>query len=356
MKRTRSLTVVAVLFSLVMLLSPEAADARIRLKNICRIKGQEEVTLHGLGLVTGLRGTGDGGDSKATIIALAKTMELMNVPIPVDAIKNAKNVALVMVRATVPAEGARQGDKINCVVSSFGGADSLKGGEVFTTPLVGPLRGSNRVYALAEGRLQLPNKDFPTRAEIHGGCRLEEDFFSVFQKNNQITLVLDHSYADFQVAQDIAELISSQLRDQGDGDETVDIARAIDQKNIVISIPKKYHEDPVLFVSLVVSVPLLEPQVEARVVIDAQRGTIVMGADVEIGAVVISHRGITVDTGADSGARKVVGIDPTGTSEAKLQALVEALQAVNVEPADMVDILVSLQRTGKLHGKLIIND
>ena len=35
-------------------------QGRTLLKNICRVKGQEENTLQGLGLVVGLKGTGDG--------------------------------------------------------------------------------------------------------------------------------------------------------------------------------------------------------------------------------------------------------------------------------------------------------
>ncbi len=54
----------------------------------------------------------------------------------------------------------------------------------------------------------------PTTARVHGGCRLEEDFFNVFTKDDKITLVLDRNQADFQVAQDIAELINSKFEIQ----------------------------------------------------------------------------------------------------------------------------------------------
>ena len=53
-------------------------------------------------------------------------------------LKDTKNVALVLVTATIPAAGGRQGDKIDCVVSSIGSAKSLAGGRLFLTPLIGP--------------------------------------------------------------------------------------------------------------------------------------------------------------------------------------------------------------------------
>ena len=122
--------------------SAEPAAARILLKNICRVKGQEENTLHGLGLVMGLKGSGDGGDFLPTIRGLSTALQLMgNNPFDKQnniGIKEAKNVALVMVTATIPAAGARQGDMLDCVVSSIGSAKSLSGGTLFMTPLQGP--------------------------------------------------------------------------------------------------------------------------------------------------------------------------------------------------------------------------
>ncbi len=124
------------------------------LSSICRIKGQEENTLQGLGLVVGLNGTGDGGDFLPTIRSLATAMQLMGNPIgkggPLE-LKNAKNIALVMVTAKVPAAGARQGDRVDCTVSSIGAAKSLEGGQLFLTPLQGPQVDRPRVYAFAEG-------------------------------------------------------------------------------------------------------------------------------------------------------------------------------------------------------------
>ena len=116
---------------LVILLSATPTDGRTLLKNICRVKGQEENTIQGMGLVIGLAGTGDGANFLPTVRGLATMLERMNNPIgekgPLE-LKDAKNVALVMVTATVPAAGARQGDMIECTVSSIGSSKSLEKG------------------------------------------------------------------------------------------------------------------------------------------------------------------------------------------------------------------------------------
>ncbi len=331
------------------------ADARILLKNICRVKGQEENTLHGLGLVVGLKGSGDGGEFLPTIRSLATALQLMGSPLGRGGtleLKDAKNVALVMVTVTVPAAGARQGDKLDCVVSSIGAAKSLNGGTLFSTPLQGPQVGNNRVYAFAQGQLHIDDIKAPATAKIHQGCRLEEDFYNVFSKDGKITLVLDKNHADFQVAQDTAELINSQLNYQNtDGY----LARALNQVNIEVSIPPQYREDPVLFISQVLSLPTLDPQPEARVVINERTGSVVVSGDVEIGSVVVTHKNIVIETGsANASTNRFVPLDAEKTATAKLKALVEALNAVKVAPEDMIDIIKSIERNGKLHGALII--
>ena len=130
------------------------AHGRTRLKDICRIKGQEENTLHGLGIVVGLRHRRR-RSFLPTIRSLAMAMQLMGNPIGSGGqaeLKDAKNVALVMVTATIPAAGGRQGDQLDCQVSSIGSAKSLLGGRLFMTPLQGPQVESTRVYAFCQGR------------------------------------------------------------------------------------------------------------------------------------------------------------------------------------------------------------
>jgi len=334
---------------------PATAEARTTLKSICRVKGQEENTLQGLGIVVGLKGTGDGGNFAPTMQSLARMMLLMGRPVGRDLtkeLKEAKNVALVTVSVTVPPAGARQGDKLDCTVSAIS-AKSLAGGRLFTTPLTGsrPDPRGARVYAFAEGPLSLDDPNLVTTARIFGGCRLEEDFFNVFTRDDRLTLVLEPNHADFEVAQDVAELINSQLGFQGSG---APLAKALDQLNIEVSIPPQYKSDPVLFVSQVLALPILEPQLGPRVVINERAGSIVISGDVEIGAVVVSHKNIVIETGGGAPAGQFKPLDVGETPTPRLKSLVESLNALHVPTDDIVDIIKGLERNGKLHGQLII--
>jgi len=331
-------------------------EAKTTIKSICRLKGQEENTLHGMGLVVGLKGTGDGGAFLPTMRSLAMTMQLMGKPVQAPAeLKDAKNVALVLVTAVVPPGGARQGDRLDCVVSSIGAAKSLKGGRLFFTPLVGPENPQHpRVYAFAEGLITIEDESTPTIGKIAGGCRMEEDFFTPFVKDGRITLVLDPNHADFQTASDVAEWINSQLSVQIEGQP---LARAINQQNIEVRIPPQYQDDPVLFISQVLATPIMAPPVLPRVVVNERTGSIVISGDVEIGPVVVTHKNVVVETGPGAAAPaggRFTPLDPEQAQTAKLKALVEALNAVHVPPQDIIDILKGIDRNGKLQGKLIL--
>jgi flagellar P-ring protein precursor FlgI len=352
MTRNRSLLLIVLLLCLAQ--SPALAE-RLTLKSISRIKGQEENTLQGLGIVVGLKGTGDSSSYLPTIRSVARVMTVMrNAPgrNPYLELKDTKNVALVTVTAKIPAAGARQGDKIDCQVSSVGSAKSLAGGSLFLTALVGPDPKSQRVYAFAQGQVNVEDRAVPTTGRIHDGCCLEEDFLNLFVKDGKITVVLDKNHADFQVAQDVVDLINSQFRPQTSSSNP--LARAMNQGNIEVLIPSQYREDPVLFVSQVLALPIMEPRTGARVVINERTGRIVISGDVEIGSVAVTHKNITIETGPSSPARPFVGLDPVDPTSPKLKALVEALNAIHAPTEDIIDIIKGLDKDGKLHAPLVI--
>ena len=333
----------------------QARAARLTLKSICRIKGQEENTIQGLGVIVGLKGTGDTSSYLPTIRSVAKIMTIMGNSPAANALvdlRDTKNVALVLVAATIPAAGARQGDKIDCVVSSIGSAKSLAGGRLFLTPLIGPDPRHPRVYAFAEGAVTMENKDMPNTGRIHEGCRLEEEFFHAFTKDNRITLVLDKYHNDFQVAADIVDSINGQMGKQVSN--SAPLAHAFNQGNIVVEIPGQYRDDPVSFISQVLALPIREPQTVARVVINERTGTIVISGDVEIGSVAITHKNLTIEAGGQSAARPFVPLDPVDPASPKLKGLVEALNAVHAPTEDIIEIIKGLERDGKLHAPLII--
>ena len=350
--------ILVILLMLGFILSGAPLSARTLLKTICRVKGQEENTLQGLGLVVGLKGTGDGGNFLPTIRSLATAMQLMGSPLGKGGaaeLKDAKNVALVMVTVTIPAAGGRQGDLLDCTVSSIGGCKSLAGGTLLMTPLQGPHVNSDRVYGFAQGPLTLNDPKLATSGRIFRGGRLEEDFFNPFTKDNKLTLVLNKNYSDFQVAQDVAELINSQLSFQSSGGN---LAHAINQGNIEVQIPAQYRDDPVSFVSQVLSLPMMDPQTEARVVINPRAGSIVIGGDVEIGAVVVTHKNMVIETADSAGTPvpefRAIDTSPQPQQTTKLKALISALNAVKVPTDDIIEIIKGLERDGKLHGTLVI--
>jgi flagellar P-ring protein precursor FlgI len=207
------------------------------------------------------------------------------------------------------------------------------------------------VYAFAEGSIEIENGDMPTTGRIYGGCRFEEDFFNPFVKDGRITLVLDRNHADFQTASDVAEWINSQMSIQIDG---IPLARAINQLNVEVSVPPQYRDDTVLFVSQVLATPLVDQQTAPRVVINERRGTIAISGDVEIGAIVVTHKNMTVEAGAPALGGRFVPVDTEQTETPKLKSLVEALNAVNVPTEDVIDIIKAIDRNGRLHAKLII--
>lgn len=325
----------------------------VPLKTICRVKGQEENTLHGLGLVVGLKGTGDGGSFLPTVRSMGVALEMMGNPLGKNGLgelKDAKNVALVMVTAVVPAAGVRQGDKVDCTVHSVGSAKSLAGGMLFLTPLVGPNPQDERVYALAEGPITLDSADMSTTGRIYGGCRFEADFFNPFVKDGRVTLVLEPAYADFQVAQETAELINSQMSVQTGG---VPVAKAVNQVNIEVLIPRQYADDPVLFVSQLLELPLMDVPLGPRVVINERSGTILIGGDVEIGPVVVTHKNMVIQAGGGALAQ-FVAVDSQQPQNPTLKSLVDALNALNTPPQDIITIIKGLERNGKLRAQLIL--
>ena len=78
------------------------AAASTRLKNICRVKGQEENVLRGMGLVVGLNGTGEANDGP-TMRAIARAMEIMGNPLTM-------NGQQMNLRRAAPHEECRAGD------------------------------------------------------------------------------------------------------------------------------------------------------------------------------------------------------------------------------------------------------
>jgi flagellar P-ring protein precursor FlgI len=342
----------------ILLALPRAALA-VKIADITRISGQRTNLLTGLGLVYGLKGTGDGGDFQPAIRQLASMLSKFNNPSTVQELTSVANVAVVSLTATIPSNGVRNGDKIDVYVTSIGGAGSLRGGRLFVTPMIGPRPGSG-IFALSEGAINLEDPSTPTVGVIKQGCVMEADLPAHYiDERGMFTLVIDDPSASWTMASTIAKIINDGLSDDGQL-----IATAVDPKQVVVTIPPAERARPDGFISRVRLLPVTLLPSEARVQINSKTGTIIMTGDVEISPVVISHKGLTISTISPVPVptlrtpvvteQNAIMIDTTAQGGAKLQELLNALDAIKVPAEDRIEIIKELHKTGKLHAKLIV--
>ncbi|MDA0832592.1 MAG: flagellar basal body P-ring protein FlgI [Planctomycetota bacterium] len=332
------------------------AQARTRLENICTVYGQKEIKLTGTGLVVGLNKTGDGGKSPLTMMALASVMKLNNLPVvSPDQLRDADNVALVMIEATIPRTGIRRGQKIDCYVSSFLGAKSLRGGRLLTAAVETADIGDDSVIGLASGAIYIEGDGPLTTGKIPLGLTIEEDVISPFvdtENGYVITLLLDKDHASFKAAGEVAHVINEEFAEEVTGE----IARAVGPGTIDISIPEQYHVAPVDFVAEVLKIAIENPQPEARVIVNAKTGVVNFTGDVEISPIVISHKNLVIEVGGGAeprgpSFREIPRIDKQNNqTPQQFRDLVEALNQLQVPTADQIEIIRAIHASGRLHA------
>ncbi len=367
---SRNLSVVSCQLSLLSLLlacaiSPALAGPRI--ENICSVLGQEQHKLVGMGLVTGLKGTGDGDKYLPTIRAMGGFLRLNANPVNDAAeLKGGKNIALVMIEATVPKGGIYRGQTIDCFVTSFGPATSLAGGRLMPSPLSSEQVKSERAVALASGPISIEDKQ-STSGKINSGARLMADFIPQIINDDAFRLLIDPDHSSFHNASEVASKINADLSAETDGRDT---ANALSATVVEVRIPEVYRRKQMQFLATVMSLPIDNARTEARIVVNSKTGVIVATGDVDISPVVFSHKNLSVRIGPPDPAAPPVpeeatppGIgfaaieDPQGrVSPMKIQQLVEALNQLKVPTADVIDILRHLKKSGRLHADLITTE
>src|SRR3954470_243600 len=279
-----------ILAAAIALLAPRPALA-VKVADITRLGGQRTNVLTGLGLVVGLKGTGDGGAYLPAIKPLASMLSKFANPTTVKELSQAENVALVLLSAKVPSNGVRDGDQIDVYVMSQGAAKSLKGGRLFITPMTGPIPDSG-IFAMAEGAVQIEDPSTPTVGVVKGGAIMEADMpAQVIDPNGRFTLILQDPSADWTTASTIAKTIND-----AEGADGEILAVAVDSKNIIVTIPQGERARPDSFISRVRQLPVPLLPTEARVQVNERTGTLIVTGDVEISPVVISHKGLTITT------------------------------------------------------------
>lgn len=356
-------TATQLLTTLTLLAAFATATHAVQIQNMVRIKGAEESKIIGMGLVIGLNGTGDGKKSATTMRRLAAMMNRLGDPIVTAAeLQNAANVAVVYLSAKIPAGGVREGDKLDVQVAAPS-AGSLAGGRLVLTPMLGPIPGSP-IYAFAEGALTIENAENARVAVVSGGATLTQSVHTrSIDEFGRMTLVLNHHNATWPMANTVSTLVNDLM-----APDSAPIAQAIDPKNVVILVPANERSNPGAFISQVLEIQL-DPtlvRTEARVVVNARTGTIVMTEDVEISPVVISHKGLTITTitppraptqdEPEIAADSFIGLDPQKRGGARLGDLLAAFNQLKVPAEDRISILKEIHRSGKLHAQLILED
>jgi len=379
--------------SLLLFASPAWA---VRLKDISAFKGIRGNPLIGYGLVAGLNGTGDGSNTEFTIRSVSNLLERMGIHIDSEKIGQVKlkNIAAVMVTANFP-PFARGGSRIDVTVSSIGDAKSLQGGTLLITPLSG---ADQKVYALAQGPVVTGGfavsgasgagvqKNHPSVGTISKGAIVEKEIPVLLDGKKELTLYLFNP--DFTTAERVKETIN---RFAGGS-----YAKCVDSGTIRIPVPAAYEANVTEWISALEKLDV-SPDSVAKVILNEKTGTIVLGENVRISTVAVSHGNLSIQVReklnvsqpnsfapppppkagplavpSDSGTVVVPGGATVVTPEsevsvkeegsqivivpggANLGDLVRALNAMGVTPRDLISILQSIKATGALQADLEI--
>lgn len=351
--------------------------AEVRVQDIARLQGQRTNRLMGFGLVVGLKGSGDAGSYPNTARALQAMHQRFLQPVfdPRE-LKANNTVAIVAVEAQIPQFGVQEGQAVDVVVSVIGAAKSLEGGQLLTTPLQESTLSVTEIFALAGGKIEMPDPKTPTRGLIRGGAVFEREFVYNFIADGAITLVLDESQAGWPMAQMVARAVNHEVSSasaerssdrRSDGIVVVrdDAAIATGPQTVVVRIPDYELRQPAGFISRVLQTQLfVMPQQPARVTISRSKRTIVMSGTVTVSPTVLHISGIgsvrvgTVEGAAQAppGADDVAGMDTDRTATVEFQELLDAFSKIKLSQAQMAEAVEQLHRSGALHAQLAYSE
>jgi len=351
----------------------DAVAAEARIKDLVEFDGVRGNELVGYGLVVGLNGTGDGlRNSPFTEEALGNLLERLGINVSGEKFRP-KNVAAVLVTATLP-PFARAGGQIDVTVSAIGDAKSLMGGTLVMTPLNA---ADGNIYAVAQGSLIAGGasvsgkaaqitRGVPTAGVIPSGARVEREIEFALSDMNIIRLALRNP--DFTTAARIESAINDAFGKP--------VATMLDSGTVSLNVRRAGVRSAAHLIATLENIEIA-PSQKARVVVDQRSGTIVLGSDVRISRVAISQGNLTLrvkeqplvvqpNPFAPDGQpivvpRTTVGMDQApGTGLAlvddavSLPQVIEGLNALGVSPRDMIDILKAIKAAGALHAEFIV--
>jgi flagellar P-ring protein FlgI len=350
-----------------------------RVKDIAALAGVRSNQLVGYGLVVGLSGTGD-GDLGITLQSLQSMVSRFGMVTELGGL-DGTNAAAVIVTADLPAF-IKPGQTLDVTVSTLGPAESLRGGTLLLTPLLGV---DGETYALAQGNLVVGGLgvsgedgssltvNVPTVGRVPQGATVERLVENEFITNEYMVLNLHRP--DFSTASNVAEAINLVF-----GGST---AVPIDASSIRVQAPSD-PEQKVSFASLIEQVEVQPGEPPAQVIVNSRTGTVVIGGNVNVTPAVITHGSLTVrireDPQAVPQSETIIAdgvvintpADPVQTQDSEitvdepevraflfdpgvnLSDVVDSINAIGATPSDLVAILEALRAAGALRAQLII--
>lgn len=370
------------LFLFIILLLEFPAGFSARIKDITTLAGIRDNQLIGYGLVVGLDGTGDRSNLAPFTDQTFRNMLLQfGVRIPEGKNAQLKNVAAVAVSATL-SPFARVGQKMDVTISSLGNSTSLRGGALLMVPLRG---ADNQVYAMAQGNVVVSgfgaqgsdgskvSVNSTSTGRIANGATIEMSVPMPYVQNGYITFELNDP--DFTTSRRVAETINRELgykaaQPLDAGAVAVAVKRAGLRKDNFLD--KNSYVD---FISNLENLKVQPGETAARVVVNSRSGTIVVGQDVTISPIAVSHGNLSVSvkenpviSQPNAFARgRTVSRDDSDikisqqnlrafvfSPGASLKEMVDAINRVGVAPGDLIAILEAIKQAGALHADLEI--
>lgn len=339
-------------------------------QTVCDVRGQEENDVFGIGLVTGLAGTGDSPNMTRQLVD--NVLRVANIRVDINNLAP-KNVAFVRVEAKLP-PGIQPGRKIDVRVSTLGDAKSLQGGTLLFTELtdVGGV-----VYAtasgpvdvggfLAEGAAATVAKNHVTVGTINGGGKVE--------RATPVEIVSEHGfiYFDLRPSQssftNLVRITEAVNRVYPAAAEAATDGRTV-KVRVPESLPGSAH---VAFLESILSLEI-EPDVQPYVVVNERTGTIVMGEGVRLrpGAVAMGNLTVSVAESAETSqpgplsngetqnnprSDIKVSEDNNGLVEiggaVSLQEVVDVLNVLGLTPRELIMILDAMNQAGMLLAEI----
>ena len=349
-----------------------------RIKDITSLAGIRTNQLVGYGIVVGLAGSGD-GNTGITLQSMQSLVARFGITSDVSGF-NGDNAAAVMLTAELP-PFSKPGQTIDVTVSTIGGSESLKGGTLLMSPLLG---SDGETYAIAQGNVVVGGLgvegadnssltvNIPTVGRIPRGASVERIVETAFLDTDFVILNLHQG--DFSTAFNISKTINETF---GDG-----IATPLDKNSIRVRAPNDPSQK-VGFVSMLENLEVEKATPPAKIIINSRTGTIVISGDVKVMPAAVAHGSLKVtvkeDMNVDQADALAIGAGANANAGPAIQNpdteidveedvakaflfgqgvslsdIVDSINAVGATSSDLVAILEALREAGALNAELIV--